>query len=346
MRIGVIAPPFIAVPPPPYGGTEAVVNELSLAYQRAGHEVVLHTTGDATCAVTRRWTYERAQAAAMGQALPELAHVMAAYEALADVDIIHDHTLVGPAWAKHRPGPPVVTTVHNPLDAERAAIYRRLAPEVAVVAISTAQREAAPEVPVARVIHHGLDATRWQYGGGNGGYMAFLGRMSPDKGGHRAVEVATRLGLPLIIAAKAHTDDERAYLEERVRPGLDETIFHVGEVGGTRKWELLANARCLVFPIRWNEPFGMVMLEAMACGTPVVAFAEGAAVEVIDHGRTGFVCADEDEMAKAVVDVIDLDRMDCRAAVEGYFSADRMAGDYIELFEHILARAHRHRPAA
>jgi glycosyltransferase involved in cell wall biosynthesis len=190
---------------------------------------------------------------------------------------------------------------------------------------------------VARVIHHGIDANDFPIGNGEGGYLLFLGRLSPDKGAGRAIEVARKADVPLLLAGKMREPWERDYFEARVAPFLSEQIQYLGEVGHDRKLELLAGARALVFPIRWNEPFGLVMIEANACGTPVLAFHEGAAPEVVDDGRTGFLCQDEADMAEHVAKLDDLDRGACRAAVEGYFSTERMIDEHIELYEELLS---------
>jgi glycosyltransferase involved in cell wall biosynthesis len=203
---------------------------------------------------------------------------------------------------------------------------------VSVVAISEAQRAPAPQLRIARVIHHGLDAADFPMGDGAGGYFLFLGRMSPDKGAHRAMEAAYKAGVPLVMAAKMREPAEYEYFEHYVQPYLNENLVYLGEVPHERKLELLAGARGVLFPIKWNEPFGMVMIEAMACGTPVIAFPEGAAPEVVKHGVTGFLCPDVADMADAIGRVGSLNRADCRAAVEGYFSTTRMVGEYLSLF--------------
>jgi len=212
-----------------------------------------------------------------------------------------------------------------------------LAPKVSVIAVSHAQRRPAPELRVARVIHHGIDAADFPFNPTGGEYLLFLGRLSPDKGAGRAIDVARKADVPILLAGKMREPWERDYFEARVAPFLSEQIQYLGEVGHDRKLELLAGASALVFPIRWNEPFGLVMLEAQACGTPVLAFPEGAAPEVVDHGRTGFLCEDEAEMAEMVPKLNELDRTACRAAVEGYFSTERMVNEHIELYEELLS---------
>ncbi|PLS76502.1 MAG: glycosyltransferase family 4 protein [Actinobacteria bacterium] len=336
MRIALIAPPWTPVPPTRYGGIELVVDMLATGFQQAGHEVMLYTTGDSTCPVPKGWVMPSAPAQ-IGSAVAELRHVMNAYEAVRDYDIVHDHTVMGPAYSEHFDGMKVVTTAHGPFVEDLADIYRRVAPTVPLIAISNAQRRPVPDIPIVRVIHHGVKANSFPFGHGKGGYCLFLGRMSPDKGAHRATEAAFKANVPLILAAKMREQAEIEYFEANVKPYLNEDIRYVGEVSLDEKLELLANARCLLFPIRWNEPFGMVMLEAMACGTPVIAFPEGAAPEVVDEGRTGFLCDNIDDMAATISRLDSIDRAACRAAAEGYFSSERMVAEHLELFEQIIA---------
>ncbi len=330
-----------------------VVDELARGIQAAGHDVVLFTTGDSTCPVPRRSVLAESEGMRIGMAVPELRHVIAGYRALADCDLIHDHSVAGPLLAaasagalerdgsvERRPVPPVVTTVHGPLIEELIQLYQSLKDAVPIVCISEAQHRAAPYIPVARVIHHGIDATNFPVGDGTGDedgpFVVFLGRMSPDKGAHRAIAVARKAGYRILMAAKMREAWEMRYFTEQVEPMLGPDAVYFGEVPIERKLELLGQATALVFPIRWNEPFGMVMLEAMACGTPVLAFPEGAAPEVVEDGKTGFLCQDEEAMVDALGRIGDVDRSDCRGAVEGYFSSRRMVADHLALYESIL----------
>jgi glycosyltransferase involved in cell wall biosynthesis len=342
MRVAMIAPPWTPIPPPLYGGIELVVDQLARGISAAGHDVTLYTTGDSTCPVHREWVLPEAEGMRIGMAVPEIRHVLHAYEAVCDHDVVHDHTIAGPFLSQLYPGLPVVTTIHGPFNEELTDLYRAIAGRVPIICISHAQHAAAPDVPIAGVIHHGIEATQFPYGDGlgdeRGEYLLFLGRMAPDKGAHRAIEVAKRAGVRLMIAAKMRELWERRYFEEHVEKYLDDDIVYLGEVPHEHKLRLLAGASALVFPIRWNEPFGMVMLEAMACGTPVLAFPEGAAPEVIDNGKTGFLCRDEDEMVAAVGRLPEIERSACRQAVEGYFSSERMVAEHIELYEQV-ARA-------
>src|SRR6202011_1358099 len=307
MRIAVIAPPWAPVPPALYGGIELIVDRLARGYQAAGHEVLLYTTGDSTSEVPMAWALPHAEGNRIGSAVVELRHVMHAYDAVADFDIVHDNTVMGPAYAERYPDLQVVTTNHGPFNEELTDIYRRIAGRVPIIAISHAQRRPVPQLPIARVIHHGIDAADFPYGAGDGGYLLFLGRMAPEKGPHRAMEAAYKAGVPLRMAAKMRGPAEFDYFDTHVRPYLNAEIQYLGEVPHEEKLTLLAGARALLNPIRWAEPFGLVMIEAMACGTPVLTFHEGAAPEIVEDGKTGFLCQDVNEMAEHIghVDVLE-----------------------------------------
>lgn len=339
LRIGLIAPPWVPVPPPVYGGTELVIDHLARGLEAVGHDVVLFTTGESTCPVHREWTYGHALET-MGDLVGELGQVQAAYDLLADeVDLIHDHTLLGPLWAVatgvHTP---VATTCHGQFTTELTALYRAVADRVAVIAISRHQASSAPTVPVAAVIHHGIDVERVPMGDGAGGYVLFLGRMSPSKGVERAIRVARAAGKRLVIAAKMWEPAEHRYFADHVVGLLGPHAEYVGEVGGTRKAELLAGAEALLNPIRWPEPFGLVMIEALAAGTPVLTFSEGAAPEIVDDGRTGYICTDEDEMVRRLQSIGEIDRRRCREAVEARFSAARMVDDHVALYRRLISQ--------
>jgi glycosyltransferase involved in cell wall biosynthesis len=338
MRILLVAPPWLPVPPYSYGGTETVLDALARGYTAAGHDVLLCTTGDSACPVERRWVYTHAQGILAGAAV-EYRHLAHAYEVADQFDIVHDHTLLGPLCFASSTRALVVTTNHGPFDEELSAVYRSIGERVPIIAISQSQaRNASPEVPIAAVIPHGIDVETFPVGTDPGDYVVFLGRMSPAKGAHRAARVARAAGVRLIIAAKMREPREVRYFEEEVQPLLDDRVVFIGEVGGHDKLELLAGARALVNPIAWAEPFGLVMIEAMACGTPVLTFACGAAPEIVRHGVTGFLCTDEDDMSRRLHDIERLDRRACRALVEDVFSASRMVADHLALYEKLLAR--------
>ena len=337
MRIMLIAPPWVTVPPIAYGGTESVLDTLARGLHRSGHDVVLFTTADSTCEVPRDSVLPAAIGVGQGGSATELRHVIHAYAAAinAEIDIVHDHTLAGPVYADRFAGLPVVTTNHGPFQSELGDFYRAIGGGTPIIAISHHQASTAADIPLAAVIHHGVDPDRFPAGDGDGGYALFLGRMCREKGIPTAIRAARRAGIPLRIAAKMSEPAELLYFEHHVEPLLGGEIDYIGEIGGADKTALLGGAVCLLNPIDWPEPFGMVMVEALACGTPVVATPMGAAPEIVEHGRTGFVCSGDDNLAKAIAASADLDRKECRNDVAGRFCADRMVADHLELYEKI-----------
>lgn len=339
LHVGLVAPPWVAVPPPLYGGTELVVDELARGLTVAGHVVDLFTTGDSTSPVRRHWLHPAA-VGTTGALVDELGHVQAAYEALAGCDVIHDHTVLGPLWAvAERVATPVVATNHSDFTPQLRTLYRTVARRAAVVAISHHQRATAPDVPVATVIHHGIDVDDIPVGRGDGGYVLFLGRMHADKGVHRAIAVARAAGRTLLIAAKIWEPVEQRYFTECVQPILGADARYLGQVGGREKLELLGAAEALVNPIRWPEPFGLVMIEALAAGTPILTFAEGSAPEIVDHAVTGFLCTDEADMVARLASVDGIDRAACRRAAEERFSTQRMVQDHVALYRRVIRKS-------
>jgi glycosyltransferase involved in cell wall biosynthesis len=339
VRIALIAPPWVPVPPPSYGGTEAVVDRLARGYQTAGHEVLLIASGDSTCPVPRASVIPRADEVTMGAAVPELRHVIHAYEQVRDMDIVHDHTVMGPVYASARHDlPPVVTTNHGPFNEELSDIFRTIGDAVPIIAISHSQAATARDVPIASVIHHGIDTELFPVGDGSGDYLLFLGRMIPEKGARRAALIAHMAGVPLKIAAKMREPLEQRYFEEQVKPLLGNGVEYVGEVGCAERVRLLQGARALLNPIRWPEPFGLVMIEALACGTPVLTFREGAAPEIVDHGVTGFVAEDDADLVHAIDRIDELDRRACREVAGTRFSTARMVQEHLRLFDRLLGR--------
>jgi glycosyltransferase involved in cell wall biosynthesis len=337
LRVGLIAPPWLPVPPVAYGGVEAIVNVLARGLVAEGHEVVLFAAADSTCPVEVRSASGPAPGIDVGGSAVELHHVLSAYRSLDDVDVIHDHTAIGPVVAFGEDRANVVTTNHNLFSPPYGTGFAAVSSKIAAVAISHHQASTAGDTKIAAVIHHGLDASTFPIGDGDGRYLLFLGRMSPTKGPDRAIAIARAAGVPIVLAGKQHSLLEREFFDAKIRPELGRDVTFVGEPGVDEKMRLLGEACALVNPITWDEPFGMVMVEALACGTPVLALARGAAPEIVDDGVTGFLAADEAGLVGAVSRLSEIDRKACRAAVEGYFSADRMVAEHLALYERVLA---------
>jgi glycosyltransferase involved in cell wall biosynthesis len=346
MRIGLIAPPWVPVPPPAYGGTESVVDRLARGLVAAGHEVLLGAAANSTCPVPRVAGTDAVdpEAPVCGVTLTELRHIVTSYAAMSDVDVIHDHTLAGPLYRRPHPSIPVVTTNHGPFDATLTPIYRAVR-DVAVVAISHHQASTAVGVAIAAVIHHGIDVGAVPEGRGDGGYASFVGRMTPEKGPREAALIARAAGVPLRMAAKVREPAEREYFDAAVRPLLCSDVEYLGELGLQDKLELVGRSFALLNPIQWPEPFGLVMIEALAMGTPVVGTRAGSAPEIVDDGVTGHLRTGRTALATALLEAPGLSRDACRAAVLRRFDTERMVTAHERLYEELLAR-HRRRATA
>jgi glycosyltransferase involved in cell wall biosynthesis/uncharacterized protein YjbJ (UPF0337 family) len=350
MRIAQVAPPFESVPPARYGGTERVIATLTTELVRRGHQVTLFASGDSctTAHLVRvvdraLWHHDppyRDLASFWALVLGHLAR------RLDQFDVIHSHLdYWGLPLARLAPCP-VVTTLHGRLDLpELQPLYREFA-DVPLVSISAAQREPIPFAHWVATVHHGIELDQYTLNAAPGRYLAFLGRISPEKGLDTAIRVARRAGLPLRIAARPplpfrHDPEARRdwdYFEQVVQPLLaGPGVELIGQVGGRDKDAFLGGAAALLFPIRWPEPFGLVMPEALACGTPVIALRAGSVPEVLEQGVTGFICDTEDEMVAAVGRLDELDRVTCRAAVERRFSPGAMADRYERVYTHLLS---------
>ncbi len=335
MRIGLVAGPWIPVPPVTYGGTERVVDTLARGFARAGHEVLLAASSDSQSPVPRVPQMQTSDPAELGFTISELSHVVRAYEGLGDVDIIHDHTLAGPLYRYGPPGVPVVTTIHGPLTSSAKDVYRAIGRSTSIIAISRDQASQASGVPVRRVIHHGIDLSTVPVGTGQGGYVCFVGRMCPDKGVLEAIRIARQAGVPLRIAAKVREPEEILYFEEVIKPILGPNEDFAGEVDDAEKYRLMGEALAFLNPIQWSEPFGLVMIEALSTGTPVLGTPLGAAPEIVSHGITGFLAA-TNNLASLIPAAAGLSREQCRARAEQQFSAERMVADHLSLFADLI----------
>jgi glycosyltransferase involved in cell wall biosynthesis len=342
MKIAILAPVWFAVPPTGYGGIEWVVSLLADALAEAGHDVTLFASGDSHTKATLAFIYPEAPSQQIGRTYWELRHALACYERADEFEVINDHTGMLGATLGATVQTPVAHTVHGPLDGEPGEIYGqigRVAPNVGLISISMNQRKPRPELNWIANVHNALEFSVYPVKPHRGDYLLFLGRLSPDKGAHRAVAVAMEAGLPLKIAGKMQEPKERQYFHELVEPHLVDGIEYLGEVTHGEKVELLQDARATLFPIEWEEPFGLVMIESMACGTPVIATRRGAVPEVIEHGRSGIIVDNYREMAGVLDDADELDPFELRRYVEEEFSPERMVGDYVAAYETAIERS-------
>jgi glycosyltransferase involved in cell wall biosynthesis len=340
MRIGLIAGPWYPIPPAAYGGIELVVDALARGFTRAGHEVLLAAAAESTCPVPQLPGMRASEPDLVGFTSSELSHVINAYAGMDGmVDLVHDHTLAGPLYRGRPEGLPVVTTIHSDLTPSFAAIYGAAATDTTLVAISRSQVSSALADRVAAIIPHGMEVAAVPVGHGQGGYACFLGRMCPDKGVVEAIRVAQLAGVPLRIAAKMREPAEMQYYRDVVKPLQGPDVEFLGEVGGADKYQLLGEAIALLNPIQWMEPFGLVMIEAMATGTPVVATPMGSAPEIVDDGVSGYLASSLEDLAGLLPRAGNLDRRTVRAQAEDRFSTERMVNAHLDLYARLTGVA-------
>jgi glycosyltransferase involved in cell wall biosynthesis len=342
LRIAMVVPPWYEVPPPGYGGLEQVCAALIDGLVARGHDVTLFGAGERTGTAARFVSTGPPQYRRLSESMPELLHVARVNEMLdrGRFDVVHDHSLIGPLTAPQRRVPTVVT-VHGCPQGEFGQYVERLDPRIALVAISYSQRRLASHLPWSAVVHHGIDTTGMQRSEPADGPVLWLARFCRDKGPELAIRACREAGLPLVLAGKCNEPAEWRYFDEIVKPLLGPDVEVVLNGDRQHTSELLGAARCLIMPITWDEPFGMVMIEAMARGAPVVAVNRGAVPEIVQHGRTGFLCDRMEELPEALSRIGLLDPADCVAHIKERFSPDRMAQGY----EHVYRWAGR-RPLA
>jgi glycosyltransferase involved in cell wall biosynthesis len=350
MRIAEIAPPWLAVPPYGYGGIEWVVSLLADGLAEAGHEVTLFATGDSTTKARLDFAIDKAPGPEhINDVWYDTLHTVHAFRNPDRFDLIHIHSPWSALAAGVAVDRAVVHTVHGSFSPEMRRLYSEVTDRVWFVAISESQRDHMPELPYAGVAYNGIDLDRYPFRRDKEDFLLFLGRADPDKGPLRAVLAAREAGLRLFIAVKVAHPKEREHWERDVRPMLGPDTIVLGEISHEEKIDLLGRARAVLFPIDWEEPFGLVMAEAMACGTPVLATPRGAVPEVVEDGRTGFILPVEDYPARAAIalrDVGDLDPLACRRRVEECFSKEAMVAAYEGAFRIALEDPRSEAPPA
>jgi glycosyltransferase involved in cell wall biosynthesis len=311
-----------------------------------GHEIILVGAGKPHRSAKFLQTYGEPPLERMGEAFPEVVHALAAHDHLADldVDVVHDHSLAGPLTSGWRSTPTVVTA-HGPIAGEMAICYRVLSRYTGLVAISDGQRAKGPDLAWEGRVYNAIPVDEYPFEERKEDYCLFLGRISPEKAPDLAIKAARAAGDRIVVAAKCNEPPEKAYFEQRVRPLLGPDAEWFGEANTEEKKELLAKARCLVFPIQWDEPFGIVMVEAMACGTPVVALDRGSVPEVVVEGETGFIRHDVDELAAAIQLVDEIDPKACRRRVLDRFDVSDMVEGYETIYRRMLEQSGSGGPA-
>lgn len=349
LRVAVLAPPWITVPPPGYGGIEAVVALLCDELVARGHTVALFAAPGSHSVAEVHTPLERTHANEIGSSLHESDHVGMVYDAVDSAaangrpfDVVHDHSGFTAVAMASRVSAPVVHTLHAPFNDETRPFYTRHGHKVRLVGISRYQLEHAPPgVHVADVVPNPIRVDDWPFRADKDDYLLWMGRMDPAKGAQRAIAAARHAGIRLVLAGPVQRGQEN-YFRSEIVPALDGTMIrYVGEVGGALRKELFARAKAFVMPIRWAEPFGMVMVEALACGTPVLAFPEGAASEIVIDGENGFLVADEQAMAAAIGSLDAIDPARCRDSVASRYDVNIVVDGYEAVYDRAI-RALKH----
>ncbi len=342
LRIAMLAPPWISIPPPGYGGVESVVDVLTDALVRRGHAVTLFCAPGSRSSARVVPLLEEPHPEEIERSLYEVDHVARAFEEIdlaaynRRFDVVHDHCGFTALAMADRLDTPLVHTLHGQFTASTAAFYARHGHKAALVGISRAQLASAPGglEPVG-AIPNPIDVRAWPLRERKDDYLLWIGRMTAEKGPHRAIAAARAAGVPLVIAGVIQPG-QQAFFDREVAPHVDgERVRFIGEIGGSVKFAAFAGARALLMPIRWEEPFGMVMVEALACGTPVIAFPEGAARELVCDGQTGFLVEDEQAMGAAVDRLPRIAPRDCRAWVAEHCDVDVVAAAYEQTYQSV-----------
>jgi glycosyltransferase involved in cell wall biosynthesis len=337
LKIALVAPPFYAVPPSGYGGIEAVLAQLADGLVRRGHQVTLLAAAGSQTEARLLPTFDEPQWPRLGRPEPELLHATRVAEHIAELqpDVVHDHSAVGPAFARDRSVPTVVTS-HGPATGAWGEYLEAAGDSMHLVAISQSQVDLTPQLPWRAVVHNSLDVAAVPWRGDKEDVVVWVGRLSPDKAAHLAIDIARQADRRIVLVGKCSEPDEQEYFDAEVRPRLGRDAEYLGEMEAAAKYELMGHAAALVFPLQWEEPFGMVLLEAMACGTPVLSLARGAVPEVVVDGVTGFVRDEPDDLVQCLEMLDQIDPEACRQHVEHAFSPGAMVSGYEQVYADCL----------
>ncbi|MFI6816151.1 glycosyltransferase family 4 protein [Nonomuraea sp. NPDC050328] len=342
MRIAVVSPPWLRTPPLRYGAVETIVSSLTEGLVARGHDVTLFASGDSLTSAALRSYYPRAlyETGDEQNGTLEVMHALSAYRSIEEFDLVHDHSdTVGMAIASFAGASrPVVHTMHAPSRSPWfGPVYQATGDHVHLVAISQAQIKDAPGIRYADMIHHGIPVGRFTFREEKEDYCLFVGRLSPKKGLDLAIKAARKAGRRLVIACKEIAGSiERTYFDEVIQPLLGPDVEFLGEANFEEKVDLYSRAFCTLVPTRWEEPFGLTAIESLACGTPVVGLSRGATAELIDHGRTGFLTHDPDELADHLADVPGISPAECRRVAVEQFSETMMISRYEDLYRRLI----------
>ncbi|MBE0448001.1 MAG: glycosyltransferase family 4 protein [Actinobacteria bacterium] len=342
LKIAIISPPWFPVPPPGYGGIEMIVSLLTEGLCRRQHSVTLFASGDSITQARLISAFGEAPHKRLKENIfLENLHALTAYERVREFDIVHDHNgyssrLLG-ALTSRLFNKPVISTLHGPADKQSVSFFSSVASDLLFIAISKAQRNSYAGLDFLATIPNAIKIDDYPFSESSDGYLLFVGRMNEEKGAHIAVSIARRLGRKLIMVGKSSEEHEKDYFDDKIRPYLGGKIEYYGEVDQAVKLELYRKAECVLFPIQWPEPFGLVMIESMACGTPVIAIRNGSVPEVIEHGRTGYIVEDEEGMIEAVEKIGSIDRSACRRLVAQEYNEEEFISRHERAYRDALA---------